>query len=158
MGIPLDLHFSASGSLLATPNAQMREYDADTGAQLPFALSGGPTTGGFFTFGPDGDLYVSTQGWVNRYSAAGVFKYQFATGLSMIGGGQGSGSIHFGPDGHLYAANTYSSLVKFNGTTGSPISTWPMNVGDFAFVAVPEPGALGGFFAAALWVKRRRRR
>jgi streptogramin lyase len=76
-------------------------------------------------FGPDGNLYISSDynpsnptqtAGVNRYHAAtGQFMDRFATLPASIG----AKDVEFGPDGNLYVPTQQShSIYRFNGATG----------------------------------------
>jgi hypothetical protein len=90
-------------------NAVLR-YDGVTGAYIDTFVgtgSGGLNQPGDLAFGPDGDLYVSSEAGnqVLRYNASGAFLDVVATGLSQPIG------ITFGSDASLYIANFGTSQV-----------------------------------------------
>ena len=85
--------------------------------------AGGLSTPFSIAFGPDGNLYVSYNFFVNRYDpSSGAFLGQFVdtgdrTGLRYAVG------IAWGPDGNLYVATQNTPGVqRYNGTTGAFIN------------------------------------
>jgi streptogramin lyase len=115
---------------------------------LTFAIpTGGPSnvlipngTGGLqntrgITFGPGGDLFVTSQGTtgageVLRYnSSTGAFLGVFATTADTDPFG-----LRFGPDGSLYVANILSNSVSRFSSSGTLLGTF-------------VPGGSGGLFA-----------
>ena len=98
--------------------------DRATGAftrEFIAAKSGGLSDPDDLTFGPDGNLYVSsgsnTTGQILRFNAAtGAFIDVFAQGGGLM---RPYGNV-FGPDGHLYVASFRSDqILKYNGQTGA---------------------------------------
>jgi sugar lactone lactonase YvrE len=103
--------------------------DQSTGAYIKdfiAAGSGGLTDPDDLSFGPDGNLYVSsgtnTDGQILRYDGkTGAFLGVFAQGSGMK---RPYGNA-FGPDGNLYVASFRSDqILKFDGTTGAFISVF----------------------------------
>lgn len=110
-----------------------------TGAFLPNDIPGGFPTGSAglafasgVTVGPDGNIYVSSQGTgqILFYSgitgapltqpAPGSTMGVFATLVDATSPMPGPSHLLFGPDGHLYVSDFNSTRVrKFNGTTGA---------------------------------------
>ena len=103
-------------------------YDGRTGAFIDvFASGGGLTKPSALTFGPDGNLYVNSQGTnaVLRYDGiTGRFMDMFVTGdpsdpSDQIN--QDSTGLTFGPDGNLYInSHKTDSVLRFDGKTGAP--------------------------------------
>src|SRR5260370_42435939 len=77
-------------------------------------------------FGPDKNLYLSTQGGVQG-SGSEILRFDGKTGAPLgvfvpagSGGFQGVASIAFGPDGDLYlAGDEITGILRFYGLTGA---------------------------------------
>jgi len=108
-----------------TTGNNVSKYDETTGTYLGNFIAagvGGLTNPDDLTYGPDGNLYVSssannTTGQILRYHGqTGAFIDVFAQGGGMA---RPYGSA-FGPDGHLYVASFRSDqILKYNGATGT---------------------------------------
>jgi sugar lactone lactonase YvrE len=95
------------------------------------AGSGGLVSPDDLTYGPDGNLYVSsgtdTDGAILRFDGrTGAFIDEFATSPSMK---RPYGNA-FGPDGYLYVASFRSDeILRFDGTTGAFIDVFASGIG-----------------------------
>jgi hypothetical protein len=96
--------------------------------QFVTSNSGGLATPRQSTFGPDGNLYVTSSATdsILRYSGAtGAFLDTFVA--SGSGGLVGPGDLSFGPDGDLYVSSTVNfvtgavgtQVLRYDGTTGA---------------------------------------
>ena len=96
------------------------QFDA-TGTLTGTVLSGVPVATGI-AIGPDGNIYVASQGagTILKFSGInGAFLGTFATGLTL------PEDITFGPDGNLYVANYGTNqILRFNGLTGASLGVF----------------------------------
>ena len=142
---------AASGVLLIgnTRGNNVVSIDRATGAYIKDFIA--PSAGGLadpdaLTYGPDGNLYVSsgtnTDGKILRYNGkTGAFLGVFAQGSGMK---RPYGSA-FGPDGHLYVASFRSDqILKFDGKTGAFISVFAAGNGSAAGLLNGPNGLLFG--------------
>jgi sugar lactone lactonase YvrE len=105
---------------ISVANASLNEIG--TPSAFVAAGSGGLASPGGITLGPDGNLYVASNGGaVLRYNATtgafiNTFVSQGSGGLSGLAGN----CLAFGPDGNLYvsSANT-NQVLEYNGGTGA---------------------------------------
>ncbi|REK17445.1 MAG: hypothetical protein DWQ37_06550 [Planctomycetota bacterium] len=97
-------------------------------------------------FGPDGNLYVNSQGTdqVLRYNGAtGAFIDVFASG----GGLDRPIDLTFGPDGNLYVGNPgvipSGNVLRYDGDTGAFIDVFATvpGFGPGGLLFVPEPAS-----------------
>ncbi len=118
--------FGPDEHLYATQGYGVLRYDGTTGAYIDVFVYGREVLdeAWHLTFGPDGNLYVSSNGFdlVARFDGtSGEFIDVFASdgGLSRPTG------LVFGPDDNLYVASGLSNKVlRYNGTTGEFIDVF----------------------------------
>ena len=133
------LHSAQAAFLVGnTTGNNVSKFDEVTGAYLGNFIatgSGGLTNPDDLTYGPDGNLYVSssannTTGQILRYNGqTGAFIDVFAQGGGMA---RPYGSA-FGPDGNLYVASFRSDqILKYNGVTGAFMSVFAQGNGTAA--------------------------
>jgi sugar lactone lactonase YvrE len=119
---------------------QVLEYNGSTGAFVEAfvtAGSGGLNTPHGITFGPDGNLYVSS--WktnaVMRYqgplasSPGAPLPAAGQSGATFVAPSSGSlvqpNSLLFGPDGNLYVdGGQWLGILRYNGSTGAFLNTF----------------------------------
>lgn len=118
-----------NGSLLVAGTASdaVHKYNQTTGAyesNLVASGSGGLDIPAYFTFGPDGHLYVTSAGTHE------IKKYNGSDGTSLGVFASGSGlntprDVKFGPDGNLYVSSASSNqILRYNGSTGAFIDSF----------------------------------
>jgi len=107
-------------STISIANASLNEIG--TPSAFVTAGSGGLSSPGGITLGPDGKLYVaSNNGAVLRYNAStGAYISTFVSqGLGGLSGFSGN-CLAFGPDGNLYVSSQNTNQVlEYNGSTGA---------------------------------------
>jgi streptogramin lyase len=126
----------AADLLVSTTGNGISRFDGTTGASLGYFVSpgaGGLSGPGNFIFGPDGNLYVSSNG------TASVKRYDGVTGAyinDFVAPGSGSladpGGLAFGPDGNLYVAvGAHSAgggkVARYSGATGAYLDDFVPN-------------------------------
>jgi sugar lactone lactonase YvrE len=163
-----DMHIGPDGDLYVTSykggsfnNGNLLRFDPTTGDPLP---GSGRTGANFidplttqlanaFTWGPDGNLYLSVDAGSNVNGPAGIDRFDATTGDPLPAPGQtgavfvppGSGGVGFidgivfGDDGNLYAADAKGAVRKYDGTTG-------VSLGDFVAPGSGGLGNAGGLF------------
>ncbi len=121
-----EMGFSPAGDVLVqvasvtTGISRIRRFHPVTGAELGTLVE--LDNMGGFTFGPDGDLYVTDR--ANNQ----ILEYDGTTG-SLIGVFASGGlaqpqGLAFGPDGNLYVADAAANaIVRFDGTSGALLGT-----------------------------------
>jgi hypothetical protein len=122
----------------SVPGAGVLQYDGMTGAFVNTFVS---DAGGFFTFGPDSNLYRMNS------TGDGVLRYDGASGAllgTFVAPGQGvngGGTLRFGPGADLFMADG-NHIKRFNGTTGTLIGQFTPagagglgNILDFLFTS-----------------------
>lgn len=148
--------------------AALARFDARSGAPLGAPLAG-PHLGVLgVAFGPDGRLYVASEGndHVLRYDAqTGAFVDAFvaddpATPLDETGGLTQPTAVVFGPDGHLYVASfDGDEVLRYHGVTGAFLGTVvPQNGGglngpDLGMAFGPD----GNLYVPSFWNHRVKR-
>jgi len=125
-----------------TSKSQILRFDATSGVSLgEFLVDYDGAFIGGYTFGPDGNLYVSDFDGlkIDRYNGTtGVFIDKFAT-VTYSSPYQPL----FGPDGDLYLGQATGRITKYNGITGQFLSTFvspPSGVSDFGGMAFDDGG------------------
>jgi DNA-binding beta-propeller fold protein YncE len=150
-----NLYVSVANNNVANNNEVLR-YNGVTGAFIDAFVpsgSGGLNAPIGLTFGPDHNLYVSSQftNSILRYNGTtGSFIDAFV--LAGSGGLNGPRELAFGPGGNLYVVSSDSdSILRYNGQTGAFIdAVVPPGEGGllhpnwltFQTTAVPEPASL----------------
>jgi len=100
------------------------------------------------TYGPNGDVYVTSSDAVDRTQGnevlvydgiSGEFKGVFGQANNAESGLLNPTGIKFGPDGNLYVASAYTSQVlRYNGTTGEFMGVYASRNNGFPDNIVPE--------------------
>jgi sugar lactone lactonase YvrE len=173
---PYDILFGPDGNLYVTEGGAfggvggnaVKRYNGTTGAAMgTFVLpaSGGLNQASGMTFGPDGNLYVASNGsdQVLRYNGTtGAFIDAFVAAGS--GGLDRPTDLLFGRDGRLYVLGLVGGSVRrFDGVTGQfqdvfiAAGTADMRYTNFFVLTadVPEPGTIIPTCIAALSIMRR---
>lgn len=117
----------------------IRRFNTTTGAeQPPLVPAGGPLIfPSAMTVGPDGNLYVSSQGVPGNPGVPdAVMRFNPTTGAFLgnfvsLPGNYDPAGLRFGPDGHLYVSRFVGqgapmgsgSVDRYNGTTGAAMGT-----------------------------------
>lgn len=104
---------------------QLHRYDGITSDFIDVFVDGksegglnGPTG---LTFGPDGNLYVSSS------RVGEILRYGGNTGeyIDLFTEQYGPNNLAFGPDGNLYTSNYYNNeILRLDGTTGAFVDTF----------------------------------
>ncbi|MBF2073091.1 MAG: nuclear transport factor 2 family protein [Synechococcales cyanobacterium C42_A2020_086] len=100
------------------------------------------------TYGPNGDLYVTSSDAVDRTrgneilvydGVSGEFKGVFGQATNAESGLLNPTGIKFGPDGNLYVASAFTSQVlRYNGETGEFMGVYATRNNGFPNNTVPE--------------------
>lgn len=119
-------------------DSSIKRYDGTTGAFVGNFVapgSGGLNLPTYFIFGPDGNLYVSSNrdGSVKRYNGkTGAYIDDFVPAVS--GDESLPYGLAFGPDGNLYVS--MGAVKRYNGATGAYINDFvPFGTGTGALLA-----------------------
>jgi DNA-binding beta-propeller fold protein YncE len=111
---------------ISVANASLNEIG--TPSAFIAAGSGGLSSPGGITLGPDGNVYVASTGTTSviRYTASGqllgTFVSQGSGGLAYF---DGVGQLAFGPDGNLYVpSGATNQVLEYNGSTGAFIGAF----------------------------------
>jgi DNA-binding beta-propeller fold protein YncE len=142
LNLPEGIAFDPTGSYLyvaSTGSNQVLKYNAQTGAYVGVAASGGISAPKDVKFGSDGLMYVLSSGnnRILRFTAGGTYIDDY-----VPAGSGGMADIHrmaFGPDGDLYVAAIKPGQIMPFGTenealfkvTSTTASTLPLTV-DYA--------------------------
>ena len=156
---PAGITFGADGNFYVSNSnffdenvtgTEVLRYDGETGEFIDvFASGGGLNTPGGVTFGPDGNLYVSSFGTseVLRYDGeTGEFIDVFTSGGDL----NGPTVLTFGPDNNLYVSGRENDgVLRYDGETGEFIDVFASGSGlDFpvglSFTSTPIPEASDG--------------
>jgi len=140
-----------SNTDMVSYKSNILSYDAATGASLGEVLVnyGGGFIGGF-TYGADGNLYVSDFNGlkIDRYNGTtGVFIDKFATVTSSS-----PYQPLFGPDGNLYLGQAGGAVTKYDGLTGQSLGTFvsrPAGAFDFGGMAFHNGGLYVSYLGAS---------
>lgn len=125
-GIPFGLTFGAGALYVANySNNDVQRFDATSGASLGTFVS--PASGGLsaprdLTFGPDGNLYVSSPDVAPNASTSSVLRYDGTTGafIDTFAIPVDARGLRFGPDGNLYVASYGGDhVLEFDGSSGA---------------------------------------
>jgi DNA-binding beta-propeller fold protein YncE len=146
LGVDLGIARGPDGNIYVNSflNHAVMRYDGTTGAPLPSPGNSGAQfvaseSGGLLgteaiQFGPDGNLYVASQGEdsIKLYDGAtGGFLRAFVPAGS--GGLTSPNDLHFGPDGNLYVDNyDFPGMVwRYDATSGEPLPAPGKSAADF---------------------------
>jgi Domain of unknown function (DUF4347)/Bacterial Ig domain/SMP-30/Gluconolactonase/LRE-like region len=121
-------------------NTRIRYY-SPSGALINDFSTNGKTPQGL-TFGPDGQLYVTTTASsVERYDPDGSNHTTFIPAGS--GGLNNAKAITWGPDGNAYVTSYFNSKVlRFDGSTGAFLNVFATGSGGFEDLAFGPDGNL----------------
>jgi glucose/arabinose dehydrogenase len=109
-------------SAISVANASLNEIG--TLSAFISAGSGGLSSPQGITLGPDGNVYVTSQGTssVIRYTPSGQLIGTFVMGGS--GGLSSPFGLAFGPDGNLYVDGSSNAIYEYSGSTGAFLTTF----------------------------------
>jgi fibronectin type 3 domain-containing protein len=129
-GLFMNVFVNAGGGADANNQSFQIRFDGSPNFIVTPASGGleGPTG---LAFGPDGHLYVSSYGLVQKFHGqTGASLGTFTVGGPLIGAN--ATGVTFGPDGHLYVScYPGNTVLRYHGTTG-------------AFLGTSVPAGLGG--------------
>jgi hypothetical protein len=122
-GLFMNVFVNAGGGMDANNQSFQIRFDGSPNFIVTPASGGleGPTG---LTFGPDGHLYVSSYGLVQKFHGqTGVSLGTFTVGGPLIGAN--ATGLAFGPDGHLYVScYPGNTVLKYHGASGAFLGTF----------------------------------
>jgi fibronectin type 3 domain-containing protein len=122
-GLFMNVFVNAGGGADANNQSFQIRFDGSPNLIVTPASGGleGPTG---LTFGPDGHLYVSSYGLVQKFHGqTGASLGTFTVGGPLIGAN--ATGLAFGPDGHLYVScYPGNTVLKYHGSTGAFLGTF----------------------------------
>jgi outer membrane protein assembly factor BamB len=114
--------FGADGNMYVLSNFNSFYGSLSTSGVLKYRTDGtfrgkfANTGGDYLRFGPNGDLFVTVSGRIDRYRGSdGTFVGTFVSS---------GGAAAFGPDGKLYVSSSNNRVLRYDGTTGAFIDTF----------------------------------
>ena len=162
---PLGLAVGIDGLLYVAEPQGVSRFDLQTGAWLGRFIQAGPSFTWFndLAFGPDGNVYVTVDGFIGSPS---LVRFDGQTGalidIIATGGEVGVPGLEFGPGGYLFVADSFGDrITQWDVQTGSFVGTFATGGGldrPAFFTYVPEPISVWLVAWAAVLALRRRAR